>query len=211
MSDRPNPVQFLRAALPHVIAVVVLMVIAGNFYSKSFDGYRLRMPDIEHYIATSKEVNDHRDRTGGEQALWTDSQFGGMPTFQLGMRTSDVNAGSWFSRVLRMGFPRPADHLLVALLCAYLLASVLGCGPWISALGGHWFWIEFDQHSVPRSGACGEGDVDCHTARVFWQGCWWPTAATCGLGAGLAAAFTAINLVGQPPANDLLPRLFGGG
>ena len=86
------------------MAIVILMGIAGSFYSKSFDGDRLRMPDIEHYIATAKEVNDHRERTG-EQALWTDSQFGGMPTFQLGMKTSDINAGSWLGRWLRMGFP----------------------------------------------------------------------------------------------------------
>ena len=125
MSDRPNPAQLLRSALPHLIAVALLAAVAGSFYSKAFDDYRLRMPDIEHYIETTKEVSDHRDRTG-EQALWTDSQFGGMPTFQLGLRTSDVNAGSWLTRVLRMGFPRPADHLLIALLCAYLLAALLG-------------------------------------------------------------------------------------
>ena len=46
------------------MAIAVLAAIAGSFYSKSFDGYQLRMPDIEHYIATSKEVNDYRDRTG---------------------------------------------------------------------------------------------------------------------------------------------------
>ena len=110
MSDRPNPAQLLRSLLPHVVAVAILAGLAGSFYSKSFDGYRLKMPDIEHYIATTKEVKDHRDRTG-EQALWTDSQFGGMPTFQLGMQTTDVNAGSWLGRAMRLGFPRPADHL----------------------------------------------------------------------------------------------------
>jgi len=99
MSDRLNPAQLFGMAWPHLLAIAVLMIIAGTFYSKSFDGYQLRMPDIEHSIATSKEVNDHRSRTG-EQALWTDSQFGGMPTIQLGMRTSDVNAGSWLGRFM---------------------------------------------------------------------------------------------------------------
>jgi len=193
MSDRPNPVQILRAALPHVIAVVVLMVIAGNFYSKSFDGYRLRMPDIEHYIATTKEVSDHRDRTGGEQALWTDSQFGGMPTFQLGMRTTDVNAGSWFSRVLRMGFPRPADHLLVALLCAYLLAAVLGCGPWISVLVAIGFGLS--SINILYLGAGHAAKVmSIATLPGILAGVLVAYRRNLWLGAGLAAAFTAINL-----------------
>ncbi len=68
--------------MPHVMAIVILMGIAGSFYSKSFDGDRLRMPDIEHYIATAKEVNDHRERTG-EQALRAHGQIGGPPPLRL--------------------------------------------------------------------------------------------------------------------------------
>ena len=192
MSDRPNPVQRLRAALPHVLAIAVLMVIAGTFYSKSFDGYRLRMPDIEHHIATTKEVNDHRARTG-EQALWTDSQFGGMPTFQLGMRTSDVNAGHWLGRALRMGFPRPADHLLVALLCAYLLAAVLGCGPWISALVAIGFGLS--SINILYLGAGHAAKVmSIATLPGILAGVLVAYRRNLWLGAGLASAFTAINL-----------------
>ena len=192
MSDRPNPVQRLRAALPHVLAIAVLMVIAGTFYSKSFDGYRLRMPDIEHHIATTKDVNDHRARTG-EQALWTDSQFGGMPTFQLGMRTSDVNAGHWLGRALRMGFPRPADHLLVALLCAYLLAAVLGCGPWISALVAIGFGLS--SINILYLGAGHAAKVmSIATLPGILAGVLVAYRRNLWLGAGLASAFTAINL-----------------
>ncbi len=192
MSDRLHPAQLLRAVLPHVMAIVVLMVIAGTFYKKSFDGYRLRMPDIEHHIATTKEVNDHRDRTG-EQALWTDSQFGGMPTFQLGMRTSDVNAGSWLGRILRMGFPRPADHLLVALLCAYLLAAVLGCGPWISALVAIGFGLSTINILYLGAGHAAKV-MSIATLPGILAGVLVAYRRNLWLGAGLAAAFTAVNL-----------------
>ncbi len=192
MSDRPNPAQLLRSLLPHVVAIAVLAGLAGSFYSKSFDGYRLRMPDIEHYIATTKEVNDHRDRTG-EQALWTDSQFGGMPTFQLGMRTSDVNAGSWLGKVMRLGFPRPADHLLVALLCAYLLAAVLGCGPWISVLVAIGFG--FSSINILYLGAGHAAKVmSIATLPGILAGVLVAYRRNLWLGAGLAAAFTAMNL-----------------
>ena len=192
MRERLNPGQLLRAALPHVMAIVILMGIAGSFYSKSFDGDRLRMPDIEHYIATAKEVNDHRERTG-EQALWTDSQFGGMPTFQLGMKTSDINAGSWLGRLLRMGFPRPADHLLVALLCAYLLAAVLGCGPWISVLVAIGFGLS--SLNILYLGAGHAAKVmSIATLPGILAGVLVAYRRNLWLGAGLAAAFTAINL-----------------
>jgi len=192
MSDRPNPAQRLRSFLPHVLAVALLAAVAGSFYSKSFDGYRLRMPDIEHYTATAKEVNDHRARTG-EQALWTDSQFGGMPTFQLGLRTSDVNAGSWLTRVLRLGFPRPADHLLVALLCAYLLAALLGCGPWVSVLVALGFG--FSSINILYLGAGHAAKVmSIATLPGILAGVLVAYRRNLWLGAGLACAFTAINL-----------------
>ncbi|MBL6644835.1 MAG: hypothetical protein ISP55_00100 [Flavobacteriales bacterium] len=192
MSDRPQLVQRLRSALPHVLAIAVLAGIAGSFYSKSFDGYQLRMPDIEHYIATSKEVNDYRDRTG-EQALWTDSQFGGMPTFQLGMRTGDVNAGSWLKRALKLGMPRPVDHLFMALLCAYLLAAVLGCGPWISALVAIGFGLS--SLNILYLGAGHAAKVmSIATLPGILAGVLVAYRRNLWLGAGLAAAFTAINL-----------------
>ena len=192
MSDRPNPAQLLRSALPHVIAVALLAAVAGSFYSKAFDGYRLRMPDIEHHIETSKEVTDHRARTG-EQALWTDSQFGGMPTFQLGMRHADVNAGVWFMRKLQMGMPQPVNQLFVALLCAYLLAALLGCGPWVSALVAIGFG--FSSLNILYTGAG-------HAAKVLsiamlpgiLAGILVAYRRNLWLGAGLACAFTAANL-----------------
>jgi hypothetical protein len=192
MSDRPIPAQLLRSFLPHFIAVALLAAVAGSFYSKSFDGYRLRMPDIEHYTATAKEVKDHHARTG-EQALWTDSQFGGMPTVQLGMRTSDVNAGSWLTRVLRLGFPRPADHLLVALLCAYLLAALLGCGPWVSVLVALGFG--FSSLNILYLGAGHAAKVmSIATLPGILAGVLVAYRRNLWLGAGLACAFTAINL-----------------
>ena len=192
MSDRPNPAQLLRSALPHLIAVALLMAVAASFYSKSFDGYRLKMPDIEHFIATAKEVNDHRARTG-EQALWTDSQFGGMPTFQLGLRTHDVNAGSWLSRTLRMGLPQPADHLWMALLCAYLLAALLGCGPWVSVLVA--FGFGFSSLNILYLGAGHAAKVmSIATLPGILAGVLVAYRRNLWLGAGLACAFTAVNL-----------------
>ena len=192
MSDRLIPAQFLRSALPHLLAVALLAAVAGAFYSKAFDDYQLRMPDIEHFIETTKEVSDHRDRTGAE-AQWTDSQFGGMPTVQLGIRNGDVNAGSRLNRLLRLGFPRPADHLLVALLCAYLLAALLGCGPWVSVLVALGFG--FSSLNILYLGAGHAAKVmSIATLPGILAGVLVAYRRNLWLGAGLACAFTAINM-----------------
>lgn len=192
MSERSNPARLLKSLLPHFAAIVFLAGLAGTFYSKSFDDHLLRMPDIEHYIATTKEVNDHRDRTG-EQALWTDSQFGGMPTVQLGLRTSDVNAGYWLGRAMWCGFPRPANHLLAAFLGAYLLAVLLGCGPWIAVLVSIGFGLS--SLNILYLGAGHAAKVmSIATMPGILAGVIVAYRRNLWLGAGLAGAFTATNL-----------------
>jgi hypothetical protein len=116
-----------------------------------------------------------------------------MPTFQLGMRTQGVNAGSWLSKVLRLGFPRPADHLLVALLCAYLLAALLGCGPWVSVLVA--FGFGFSTLNILYLGAGHAAKVmSIATLPGILAGVLVAYRRNLWLGAGLACAFTAINL-----------------
>ena len=119
--------------------------------------------------------------------------FGGMPTIQLGLRHADVNAGVWLKRTLQMTLPQPVDHLFVALLCAYLLAALLGCGPWVSALVAIGFG--FSSLNILYTGAG-------HAAKVMsiailpgiLAGILVAYRRNLWLGAGLACAFTAANL-----------------
>ena len=101
--------------------------------------------------------------------------------------------GSWLTQVLRMGFPRPADHLLIALLCAYLLAALLGCGPWVSVLVALGFG--FSSLNILYLGAGHAAKVmSIATLPGILAGVLVAYRRNLWLGAGVACAFTAINM-----------------
>ena len=90
-------------------------------------------------------------------------------------------------------FPRPADHLFIALLCAYLLAALLGCGPWVSALVALAFG--FSSLNILYLGAGQVAKVmSIATLPGILAGVLVAYRRNLWLGAGLACAFTAINL-----------------
>ena len=164
MSDRPNPAQLLRSVLPHLIAVALLAAVAGSFYSKAFDGYRLRMPDIEHFTETAKEVTTTVPGPASRRCGPTASS-GACPPSSSGCGRGcqcrglvDAKA-QWDGLAQSGGSPagRPAVRLPAGGIARLW---PLGVGS-----GGHWLRIQFPQHPLPRGGPRGEGDVHRHAAR----------------------------------------------
>ncbi|GAA4270212.1 YfhO family protein [Hyunsoonleella aestuarii] len=74
------------------------------------------------YIGMSKQQTDFRTNTG-EETYWTNSAFGGMPTYQLGAKYPH-NYIKKLDLALRF-LPRPADYLFLYLLGFYIFLLVL--------------------------------------------------------------------------------------
>lgn len=123
----------LFRALPHVVAIAIFATISCIYFSPYFDGYSLRQGDIDNYRGMSKELSDFRDKTG-EDPLWTNSMFGGMPTYQISVKHSN----NWFKvvdKVIKLGLPGPLGVLFMAMLGFYILCLCLKVDPWIAIVG----------------------------------------------------------------------------
>jgi len=81
----------------------------------------------------SKEVNDFREATG-EEALWTNSMFSGMPAYQISTK-SNGNLIQYIAKMISLGIPRPANMLFLYLLGFYLLLLSLKVDYRLSAVG----------------------------------------------------------------------------
>ena len=70
----------------------------------------------------SKQQKDF-NLTNGEETYWTNSAFGGMPTYQLGAKYAHnyIKKIDSFIRFL----PRPADYLFIYLVSFYILLLTL--------------------------------------------------------------------------------------
>jgi hypothetical protein len=70
---------FFKRNQLHFLAIGIFIVVCLVLFKTQLSGYTLRQHDIEMYSGTAHEAADYKDQTG-EQAKWSNSMFGGMPT-----------------------------------------------------------------------------------------------------------------------------------
>lgn len=127
-----NQIDF-KKLIPYVTAIVIFLLVTFIYFNPIFKGKVIYQSDIASYKGMSKEIADYRAQTG-EEALWTNSMFGGMPAYQISVRYTE-NLLEWVHKVLQFGIPRPAGTVMLYLLGFFLLLLVLGVNPWISIIG----------------------------------------------------------------------------
>ena len=118
---------------PHLIIILFFMGISFAYFSPVLQGKKLEMADIKNWQGASKEVTDFRDATG-EEALWTNSMFSGMPAYQISTKYKG-NLIQYIVRAVSLGIPRPANLLFLYLLGFYLLLLSLKVDYRIAAIG----------------------------------------------------------------------------
>ena len=70
--------------IPHIVAVAAFLIISLFYFSPLLDGKKqIQQSDIIHYKGTAQEIIDFRKDHNGEEPLWTNSMFGGMPAYQI--------------------------------------------------------------------------------------------------------------------------------
>jgi hypothetical protein len=73
----------LNKLYPHLLAILGFVVVSLIYFYPVLQGKEIYQSDIAQYTGMAKEQNDFRKETG-EEPYWTNSAFGGMPTYQLG-------------------------------------------------------------------------------------------------------------------------------
>ena len=116
-----------------VAAILAFAVITLIYFSPVLQGKRIKQHDIEMHLGMSQEINQFHEATG-EQTLWTNAPFGGMPAWNIsvspkGNLTNPVYKG------LSLGFPHPIGSVFICMLGFFVLLLVLDCGFWISFIG----------------------------------------------------------------------------
>ena len=123
----------IKQLTPHLVVLSLFVLISFIYFSPLIEGKRLDMPDIKHHKGMSKEVVDYRESTG-EEALWTNSMFSGMPAYQISVKSNN-NLIQYVVKAIHLGIPRPANLLFLYLLGFYLLLLSLSVDYRLSAVG----------------------------------------------------------------------------
>ena len=111
---------------PHVLVILGFLLISLIYFYPVLQGKQISQSDIVQYTGMAKEQNDFRASYDTEP-YWTNSAFGGMPTYQLGAKYPHDYIGA-IDDTLRF-LPRPADYLFLYFLSFYGLLLVLKVDP----------------------------------------------------------------------------------
>lgn len=125
--------QLKRYLTPVITAVVLFIVISAAYMSPALEGKNIRQHDIVQHRGMAKELNDFREKTG-EEALWTNSLFGGMPAYLLSMKTNS-NVMRYLHNIFILGNWRPICFVFLYMLGAYVACLAFGVNPWLSIVG----------------------------------------------------------------------------
>ena len=118
---------------PHAIIVTLFVLVSFAYFTPILEGKRIDGHDIKTWLGMSKELKDYRENTG-EEALWTNSLFSGMPAYQISVKYTS-NLVSYIDKIISLGIPRPASLLFLYLLGFYLLLISLNIDYRIAAIG----------------------------------------------------------------------------
>ena len=116
----------LERIYPHAIAVFGFILISLLYFYPVLQGKKIAQSDIAQYTGMAKEQIDFRAFENAEP-YWTNSAFGGMPTYQLGANYPHEYINK-LDATLRF-LPRPADYLFLYFLGFYVLLLVLKADP----------------------------------------------------------------------------------
>lgn len=119
--------------LPHLTAIFLFLILTLTYFSPMLEGKLVEQPDIMQYKGMAREVIEHREETG-EEPLWTNSMFSGMPAYLISMKYP-FNLIRYVDKVISVGLPRPAKFLFLSLLGFYILLLAFRVNPWLSIAG----------------------------------------------------------------------------
>lgn len=126
--SNPNffKLKIINKFYPHALAILGFVLVSVLYFYPVLQGKQIFQSDIVQYTGMAKEQNDFR-ATDHIEPYWTNSAFGGMPTYQLGAKYPYDYIGA-LDDALRF-LPRPADYLFLYFLGFYGLMLVLKVDP----------------------------------------------------------------------------------
>lgn len=124
-----------KKLMPYFAGILIFLAVTIVYFNPLIEGKVLKQSDITNFEGMSKEIKDFRTNNNGEDPLWTNSMFGGMPAYQISVNHTN-NWVRYFEGYVLMGaLPAPANFVFISMLGFFFLLLVLRVNPWMSIVG----------------------------------------------------------------------------
>jgi hypothetical protein len=127
-------INFLQDVVPHLVAVAVFLVVTLFFFKPVFfENKVVDQHDITQFKGSAKTIADYREQTG-EEALWAESMFSGMPAYLISVQWGNKTI-AYVKRVISFGVPNAVANIYCSFICFYILLMAFGVRPYLAIAG----------------------------------------------------------------------------
>ncbi len=122
---------------PYLVAVVVFIGFAVLYCSPILDGKVLQAGDVNNWKGAANEAVEYRKATG-EYTAWTNSQFGGMPSYQItggGLPSGFIRSKIVDCIHLGLNDQNPVGLVFAYFIGFFIMLICFGINPWLSIIG----------------------------------------------------------------------------
>ena len=124
--------------LYHSITIILFLSLTVYLFNPIiFENKIINQHDIEQWKGSSKEIKDYREKTG-EEPLWTNSMFSGMPAYLIDIEW-DNKLVLGIQKIISIGIPHPINHIFISLLSYYIMLLIFNIRPAFSLIGSIFF------------------------------------------------------------------------
>ena len=185
-----------KSLLPIITGVVIFIVLTFGYFTPLMKGKVIVQSDMVQNKGMSKEIIDHRAKYD-EEPLWTNSMFGGMPSYQIAI-TYPSNLVVPIRNFFMFGFPTPANMVFSYMLGFFILLLVLKVDKWLSIVGAIGFGFSAFFFLIIHAGHNTQAFAIAYMAPVF-AGVILVCRGKYLLGGALTALFFSLELVCNHP------------
>lgn len=139
-----------KKIFPYPLIIAIFAILAIGYVTPVLEGKRIMQPDIVKFEGMSKEIKDFREDTG-EEALWTNSMFGGMPAFQISVLYPN-NISGFLHKLMTLWLPRPADMIFLYFAGFFIFLLLLRVNPWVAFFGAVAFALSSYNYIIIAAG-----------------------------------------------------------
>ncbi|MEB2784251.1 YfhO family protein [Algoriphagus persicinus] len=119
---------FKKDLLPHLVGIAIFYAIVVVYFAPVVLQDQIIMQgDILKWEGSAREAIDYREATG-EEALWTNSVFGGMPAYFVSLEFAGDITNALVT-VITLGLPHPVNSLFLGMVAMYVLMLTFGVRP----------------------------------------------------------------------------------
>jgi len=114
------------------ILFIVSIVITAIYLYPNFSGKVLNQSDVIQAEGGHAEVKKYKEK--GEQILWTNSMFSGMPTYQVKLEHNGNFVKRFILNPITQNLPSPFSIFFLCLVSGFLFFYALKFKPWVNLL-----------------------------------------------------------------------------